>query len=223
MAWPSINVNTPAGNSAKRLGDDAIREFKGQVIQALQEISGYPNSSATRTTVWTTEQRPSSDLVDGLCGFNVTLGCDEYWDETNSEWVQKTIDSTSAIQSLVDAVVPVGSIMMWGGSVANIPSRWKLCDGQNSTPDLRGKFVLGAGGSYSVGAFGGEETHTLTINEMPSHTHMLSDYLQWAGTNGPAWDGTRGITTKETSAVGGNGAHNNMPPYYALCYIMRVS
>ena len=87
--------------------------------------------------------------------------------------------------------VPSGTIAIWRGSVATIPAGWVLCDGTNGTPDLRSRFVYGAGGdvntkaSYTsgwntvnghlnVGVTGGEEQHVLTDGEMPSHTHAGS-------------------------------------------------
>jgi hypothetical protein len=95
-------------------------------------------------------------------------------------------------QLLINRGVPYGAIMMWSGIVASIPESWHLCDGTNGTPDLRGRFIVGAGGAYApleVGGsdtangtatigLGGAHTHTLTIAghalteaEMPAHNH----------------------------------------------------
>ena len=70
---------------------------------------------------------------------------------------------------------PVGCIILWSGAANKIPEGWALCNGQNGTPDLRNRFVVGAGGEYQVNATGGEKTHTLTANEMPRHSH------EWVG------------------------------------------
>jgi len=67
--------------------------------------------------------------------------------------------------------VPQGGIIMWSGSVASIPSGWHLCDGSNSTPDLRDRFVVCAGANYAVGATGGSEFVTLVTGHLPAHTH----------------------------------------------------
>ena len=64
--------------------------------------------------------------------------------------------------------LPVGGIILWGGALGSLPGNWKLCDGNNGTPDLRNRFVLGAGGSYGVGNTGGEESVNL------AHDHESS-------------------------------------------------
>lgn len=135
-----------------------------------------------------------------------------------------TAMNTKVDNAVANAIsVPVGAIVIWSGSVDNIPAYWHLCDGTNGTIDLRDKFVLGAGNGYSVGVTGGEATHTLTIEEMPSHSHSIS-YQRHGGTGqSTSADFSVGNNTKATSTVGGGAAHNNMPPYYALCYIQRIA
>ena len=131
-------------------------------------------------------------------------------------------------------VAPIGAIILWSGSAADIPSDWALCNGQtkygHQTPDLRNRFVVGAGGEYDVGATGGEKSHVLTEGEMPSHRHSYQ--FKGADLNG-SWDNDNYFfdasehysgngNTKYTEYTGGNQPHENRPPYYALCYIMRV-
>ena len=65
--------------------------------------------------------------------------------------------------------MPIGSIIMWSG--ANIPNGWVLCDGSNDTPNLRDRFIVGAGNNYNIGALGGTDQVTLTENQMPTHNH----------------------------------------------------
>lgn len=66
---------------------------------------------------------------------------------------------------------PIGTIVIWSGTADNIPTGWQLCDGTNGTPDLRDKFVLGAGTTHNVGETGGNEEVTLTVEQMPKHNH----------------------------------------------------
>ena len=80
--------------------------------------------------------------------------------------------------------IPVGAITMWSGSIDRIPAGWALCDGQNGTPDLRDRFLVGAGAAYAVGAIGGANAVTLNPNEMPVHAHGASsgaagDHSHW--------------------------------------------
>lgn len=126
--------------------------------------------------------------------------------------------------------IPAGLICMWSGSSSNIPNGWALCNGNNNTPDLRDKFVLGAGKDYIVGATGGEKEVTLTVAQMPSHSH---DYvfnnnkcltIGGAGdsTGGVEWDSRYSYDKLNILKTGGGESHNNMPPYYALCFIMKL-
>ena len=140
--------------------------------------------------------------------------------------------------------IPSGAILLWSGSIVSIPSGWLLCNGASGTPDLRDRFVVGAGSTYVVAATGGTAdavvvSHTHTASSVvtdPTHTH--SSYGSGAfngggagqayGINGagngpyPLQSASTGITvaTTNTSAgVSGTGA--NLPPYYALAYIMK--
>jgi hypothetical protein len=58
----------------------------------------------------------------------------------------------------ISGVIPIGGIIGWSGSVNNVPTHWNLCDGSNGTPDMRDRFVVGAGSTYAVGATGGAAT-----------------------------------------------------------------
>jgi len=68
-----------------------------------------------------------------------------------------------------------GMIMLWSGSIGTIPTGWVICDGTNSTPDLRDRFVIGAGGSYSPGNTGGASSVSLGTGNLPAHTHGIND------------------------------------------------
>lgn len=141
------------------------------------------------------------------------------------------------------ASVPVGAIIMWSGSIAAIPNGYALCNGQNGSPDLRNRFVVGSGsdigthtpngvggiasGYFAPGDQGGEEMHQLTITEMPSHNHsiLLRFYDDTShGSTMNVNDGYGNLTGQgETNYSGGSQAHNTMPPYYSLAYIMRIA
>ena len=148
--------------------------------------------------------------------------------------------------------VAVGSICIWSGTVANIPTGWSLCDGSNNTVDLRDKFIIGAkqddGGvaktnvTGSLSQVGGSKdaivvshSHTATVTD-PGHNHTLTaqqnigDYTD----NGSGPDqrsaaatitsnsNTTGISVSN-STTGSSGTNANLPPYYALCYIQKTT
>jgi microcystin-dependent protein len=80
--------------------------------------------------------------------------------------------------SVGNTFFPIGGIIMWSGSPSTIPADWRLCDGNNSTPDLRGRFVVGASatGGYTVSDIGGSDQVTLTESQLASHTHSDGTY-----------------------------------------------
>jgi len=127
--------------------------------------------------------------------------------------------------------IPSGAIILWSGAANAIPSGFVLCDGNNSTPNLSGKFVVGydaSNGDYDVGDTGGAETVTLTVAQIPSHKHDTNIDGQHVipGGGGSSYPyggaGTYASRLFSMSNTGGGGAHENRPPFYALCYIMKT-
>ena len=122
-------------------------------------------------------------------------------------------------------ITPRGLIVMWNGLIANIPAGWVICDGFNGTPNLKAKFVRGAPAGQEAGGTGGEDTHTLTVAEMPSHNHSMSAH--WEGAVDVKYlllgkviaDSNYGWATNYT---GGGQAHENRPAYYQLIFIMKT-
>lgn len=102
----------------------------------------------------------------------------------------EVVGTVKATSFIGDGIIPSGAIIMWSGATNAIPAGYVLCDGTNSTPDLRNRFVIGAGNSYAVGATGGG-TSTTELGKVDA---------------GPQ-------TTVSSSTL---------PPYYALCYIMKA-
>ena len=128
-----------------------------------------------------------------------------------------------------------GMIILWSGAANAISTGFVLCDGQNSTPDLRARFVVGAGdgtgdgnSNYSVGDNAGAEFVTLSVNQIPSHKHTTSfdghKFFPGDGSTSISFGGAGGYpaTTFSMDNTGGGQSHENRPPYYALCYIMKT-
>jgi microcystin-dependent protein len=133
-----------------------------------------------------------------------------------------------------NTTIPAGLIAIWSGSTGSIPTGWVLCNGTNGTPDLRNNFVVGAGSTYAVGATGGSAnavvvSHTHTITD-PGHLHNTTSTGSGALLNAAA-SGVTGASTSTTATAttgitinssGVSGTNANLPPYYALAYIMKT-
>lgn len=191
----------------------------------LSAYEYYDSTSATWKTLypnilpqWSVAERPTGKPV-GYTGYNTNLAVIERWN--GSAWVRIAGGRR-------------GDIKMWSGSVSDIEAGWCLCDGITrnhpeggtfTPPDLRDRFIVGAGNSYAVGATGGEAFHTLSINEIPPHNHQVSFNCSW--TDNGDWKVTEGgeggnTLTFTTTTVGGGQPHENRPPYYALCFLYKL-
>lgn len=124
--------------------------------------------------------------------------------------------------------IPFGGIIAYSGEAETIPEGWAVCDGENGTPDLRGRFILGSSETHPMGETGGSETVALTETQLPSHYHSVANspsgsYLTPnTGTLGCIPYKAGASAGSVTTPAGGNQPHPNMPPYYALIYIMKL-
>ena len=168
---------------------------------------------------------------------------------------------------LIEQASPKGIIVMWSGAADAVPAGWALCNGKNGTPDLRGRFIVGAGTSasdydvkdtstgvdrgYAVAAKGGKNEVALTKAQMPNHSHLYPNEQELVNASatkkhnagatmvnirqkgyqrGGDEDGqicrtgtAGGDATNDNAGTDGSAeAHENRPPYYALCFIMKL-
>ena len=127
--------------------------------------------------------------------------------------------------------IPSGFIGMWYGATNAIPSGWVLCDGQNNTPDLRDKFVVGASDSTGDTSYPGlspDATGGQADAIVPNHTHPTTfdgkKYFPGGGSTSVSFGGAGGYPADVFSMdnTGGGQSHNNIPPYYALIFIIKT-
>jgi hypothetical protein len=163
--------------------------------------------------------------------------------------------TTAFVSSAVSGGIPAGAILLWNGSVGSIPAGWYLCNGSNGTPDLRDRFVVGAGSSYAVNATGGtadavvvSHSHSAGVSD-PQHSHQTGVIPSGDESSGYGLTKTGGFVNRvmvtsdsggfnsnsgkstsnastgisvSISSTGSSGTNANLPPYYALCYIMKA-
>ena len=239
---------SPVGNGQQFFDNNGVPLSGGLIYQ-------YQAGSSTLLTTYTTVNgnvananpivldasgRPSNEIWMQT-GYSYKLVI-----QTSSGSTLQTLDNLYPILQNAPASapsLPSGAIILWSGSIGSIPSGYVICDGTNSTPDLRDRFVVAAGNNYSVGQTGGSadaivvtHTHTATSTVTdPGHVHS---YTQPAGspnnaagsipnyisiTTANTASATTGITVATTNATAGtSGTGANNPLFYALAYIMKT-
>lgn len=248
----SVNLS-PVGNGFQFFSNDGL-PLAGGKIQTYQAgsttpLTTYTDSSGlianTNPIILGTSGRPPSEiwLTEGFFyKFVLTDASDVVIDTYDNLY-----GFIATVPPVAPSAVPAGCILLWSGSIGSIPGGWALCNGTNGTPDLRDKFIVGAGSTYAVDGTGGSadaivvsHNHTATSTSVvtdPGHVHGIAfrqdaagagaggyiNYLQNNTTNTNS--ATTGITVATTTTVassGNSGTNANLPPYYALCYIMKT-
>ncbi len=182
-------------------------------------------------------------LIIILIGFLLII---TFWllNKTTSEpftTSEEALENVSSLAAQGAYMVP-GMIIMWHGDITKIPDGWALCDGKNGTPDLRDRFIIGAGNQFKkygpggIPAVDGKVSIKLSVNNLPNHyhphTHSVpcydsdgSDYtnppMRTGGTDHPkSCTGTIKSGEGKCSECH-NESINITPPYYALAFIMK--
>jgi hypothetical protein len=242
----SVNLS-PIGNGISFLGTTGL-PLNGGKLYTYQAGSSTPLATYTDVNGTIPNANPIILGTDGRLpaelwltyGYNYKL----VLQDSNSVTIA-TYDNIYGILGTIPAAsstLPSGMILLWSGAIGSIPSGYYLCDGTNGTPDLRNKFIVGAGNSYSVNQTGGSadaivvsHTHTATSTVTdPGHFHQYNFPAtgnSYGSNGGGVTPGTvsnntttatTGITVATTNATAGvSGTNANLPPYYALAYIMK--
>jgi len=241
----AVNLS-PIGNGVSFLGVTGL-PLSGGKLYSYQAGSSTPLATYTTVSGTIANANPIILGTDGRAANEIWLTYGYNYKFILQDSAGGTIATYDDIYGILGTIpaasstLPTGMILLWSGSIGSIPAGYLLCDGTNSTPDLRNRFVIGAGSTYSVNQTGGSadaivvsHTHTATVTD-PGHTHTVSVGNQ-GSQNGTATGGGSQPTTAgavlttvssltgvtvANSTAGTSGTGANLPPYYAHCYIMK--
>ena len=198
---------------------------------ALAGTSGTPSSSNKYVTD-DDPRVPTQGENDALAGTSGTpSSSNKYVTDDDERLIVSGLLPTGAVTPFAGSVAPSGFLICDGSAVSRtgqadlftvIGTTYGAGDGSTTfnIPDLRGKVPIGVSGSHALASTGGEETHTLTVDEMPAHTHTYYRPLLCVASHSDNI-GCGGSQTN-TGSTGGDQAHNNMPPYLTLNYIIKT-
>jgi hypothetical protein len=253
----SVNLS-PIGNGVSFLGTTGL-PLSGGKIYTYQAGSSTPLATYTTNSGIIANANPIVLGTDGRTPSEIWLTYGYNYKFVLQDSVGSTIATYDNLYGILGTIpaasstLPTGMILLWSGSIGSIPSGYLLCDGTNSTPDLRDRFIIGAGNTYSVNQTGGtadaivvSHNHTATSTSTvtdPGHQHTLTNYGSAQAGNdvggapvmfntgystsrnpNPTDSAVTSITvaTSTTTATSGtSGTGQNIPPYFALCYIMK--
>ena len=256
----AVNLS-PIGNGVNFLGVDGL-PLSGGLLYSYQAGSSTPLVTYTDVNGLIPNANPIVLGTDGRVPSAVWLT-----DGFNYKFVLKTSTSVTIatydnIYGIIGTIpttaptLPSGVIILWSGAIGSIPAGYYLCNGSNGTPDLRDRFVIGAGNNYSVAQTGGSadlivvsHNHTATsvvtdaghshathgAGEIPGYGYLSNESTNFSSGGAASFGSsatvdtefrtstnTTGITVATTNtSAGTSGTGANIPPYYALCYIMK--
>lgn len=204
----------------------AIQNAHVSIDESMSETSVNPVQNKVITKAMAGKLSTSGGVMTGMLttkGIKLTKNVD-YSNTPPSNPVEGQLFFQTATNLVLDMVYPVGSIYM----SVNATSPSTLFGG--TWEQIQDRFLLAAGNNYSGGDTGGEATHTLTVNEMPSHNHYAAidgstdSYGQNRTTISSFAIKAQGYSDSSTIfATGGGNAHNNMPPYLAVYMWKRTA
>jgi len=199
----SASVDASVNTIVQRASDGKVyaNTFTGNLVGNVTGVSSIASKLQTARTITLTGATSGSVSFDGSS--NVTM-------------------STTAASQFT-----TGMIVMFTGSSGSVPIGWVICDGSNGTPDLRDRFIVGAGASYAVGSNGGSKDagliqHSHTETGVTAGTTVYVDtHVEDTGANVLTLGSGGSLTTSIEGTVA-SGTNANLPPYYALSFIMKT-
>lgn len=242
--FPSVIA---AGVTANYTGEEA--HING-AIQNIQVGASFTLTGAVSTITFNVTQ---VDITNSIiyADQNIPQGNYQGYFSNPQFPTEFTAVSPTEVASAINSVLPYGMIMLWYGKISNIPLGWALCDGTNGTPDLRNVFVVGADFDYgntatSVISGAPAVTGGSAASSLPSHTHQIYDpghthslnaagyptptptliqggSTQFMATGAGGFSSGIGNANLAVETTGTNATYGNIPPFYALAYIMKVA
>jgi hypothetical protein len=235
----AVNLS-PIGNGFQFFNNDGLPLNAGK-LYTYQAGSTTPLSTFTDSSGLIANTNPIILGTDGRPPSTIWLTNGFFYKFVLATASDVTIQTYDNLYGIVGATppaatpIPAGGILLWSGSIGSIPAGYVLCNGSNGTPDLRNRFVVGAGSTYAVNATGGSAdavvvSHTHSITDA-GHNHIIGSSVSSVPTNSnqAPFPGSNGATVSSTAITGivintsgVSGTNANLPPYYALCYIMKT-
>jgi hypothetical protein len=251
----AVNLS-PIGNGFQFFNNDGLPLNAGKIF-TYQAGSTTPLTTYTDSSGLIANTNPIILGTDGRPPSTIWLTEGFFYKFVLKTAADVTIQTYDNLYGIIGATppsatpIPAGGIFLWSGSIGSIPAGYVLCNGLNGTPDLRDRFVVGAGSTYAVNATGGSanavvvsHTHSASVTD-PGHQHAYrldvnGASIAFVGNQGnlggatlPEGTGTQASisTSTQTSttsisvsnaSAGVSGTNANLPPYYALCYIMKT-
>ena len=217
----------------------AINTTLGTLTTEINRVNNYAFNSVTQLNADVALKAAiASPTLTGVPAAPTATAGTNTTQLATTAFVKTAVDTAVAT---IPAGIPTGGIILWSGSVGAIPTGWALCNGSNGTPDLRSRFVIGAGSAYNVAATGGSADSVVPLHSHsvtdPGHAHTVTQGATVSGTtprqrirvlsdtattgvSDPTNTNTTGITVNSS---GQSGIDANLPPYYALAYIMKTA
>jgi hypothetical protein len=231
---------SPVGNG-QQFFDNTGNILSGGLIYQYQAGSSTPLATYTTNAGTIANSNPIILNSAGRCDNEIWMQTGYSYKlvlQTSTGVTLQTLDNLYPIlqnTTATGATIPTGLIAIWSGSTGSIPSGWTLCNGTNGTPDLRNSFIVGAGSTYAVGQTGGSAdaivvSHTHTVTD-PGHLHNTASTGAASTVINAAAGNTTGASTSTTAtattgitiqSAGSSGTGANLPPYYALAFIMKT-